>query len=266
MFDMLGIPSKFEKLAEEATTALLEDGVSLNDSIEKIAKDKDLNPEEIKRVVEAANVKAFQKNFECSERKGHKDVDFDVADPQVIIRRIYVIKGEKSAPKKTEDKDSGLDFLANLGDLFHHKPERDAKVKDLEVPDSLTTDRPTLIIRVKTAKANFEKEAYIAADEFYEKTAAYGKQFRVCGTALNFEAFCKTANEHLGSDCHAILAEIAKSAKKTVPAFEVAEMTKVAGYRSQLVDDVVGFMTIASEAKRYETAIEIADKVLKEIQ
>jgi hypothetical protein len=77
----------YEKMAEDVVSDFIEKEAALNDSILKIAQDRDMNPEQIKRLVELSNTKAFLKMFKDNSEE--KKDEFDVADPREILRRFY---------------------------------------------------------------------------------------------------------------------------------------------------------------------------------
>ena len=271
MLNILGKETKFEKYAAIAANAYLENDVPLNDSIVKIAEEKELNPEQIKRVVEAANVKVFQKHFADESREGHKDVDFDVADPKVIIRRIYVIK--KSPSVKMCDGagmgrrlgSSPLDFFRDLAmDNFSDRVQED--VEDLP-EEKIKINRPTLVLRIKTAKANLEKKAYIASEEYVEKVASISRNYRRSDADPKaFENLCKEAFEHRGEAIRPILESIAKQARKEVPEFTEGQLSKVAGFASDELQEVLKLEDIAKEYKRCETAAKLAQEQLDDME
>lgn len=78
----------FENLADEVVANFIEKKSSLNSSILKLAQDKDLNPDQIKRLVEMANTKTFLKLFKDNPRED-QNVDFDVADANGILKNFY---------------------------------------------------------------------------------------------------------------------------------------------------------------------------------
>jgi len=67
----------YKNLAKEAAEALVSDGKSMTDTIEKMASEHDLNPEQQKRVSEYANNSAFQQIFQRDP--GY--VTFPMAEP-----------------------------------------------------------------------------------------------------------------------------------------------------------------------------------------
>ena len=293
MFNILGQENKFEKLAEIAANEHMDNSVSLNDSIVKLAEENELNPEQIKRVVEAANIKVFQKNFADEAREGHKNVDFDVADPKVIIRRIFVIKkkpmedpmmgdiddGEcpmMSFMKATESPDmphvpSPLDFFKDLAmDNFDSKPKVKVTIMKSE-PEEKSVDRPTLVIRLKKAKANLEKKAYELSEQYVEKLNEFSRQFKASGSdPKEFASLCKEAYDHKGADITPILQSVANASRKDMPTYENHEATygmcKVAGYPSKNLNQVFELEKLAEEYRKCEKAAQLAEEQLNEMK
>lgn len=289
MFNILGTENRFEKLAEVAANEHIDKKVPLNDSISDLADEHELNPEQIKRVVEAANVKVFQKYFNDSEREGHKNVDFDVADPKVIISRVMLKKKpseEDPEPIKVEDDPLGmgmcdhnsnapspLDFFRDLAMDNFHQPMR-GTIKTTIITASpkpgQESDRPTMVIRIRKAKANLEKKAYEIAEEYTEKAQEFSKQFRASGSDPKaFYNLCKEAYDHKGNEITEVLNTIGTFARKEVPSYIDHKMNhgfnKVAGFLDDNINTVLELNNLASEYKRYETAATLADKQLKEM-
>ena len=275
MFNILGKETKFEKYAARAANAYLDNQVPLNDSIIKIAEEKELNPDQIKRVVEAANVKVFQKHFADEDRDGHKDVDFDVADPKVIIKKIYIIKKSPSeCGCDGEPKGRGLgrsmmsnplDFFKDLAmDNFSDRTQDD--VEDLP-EEKIKMNRPTLVIRIKTAKANLEKQAYTASEDYVEKVAELSRNYRRSDAEPKaFGELCKEAYDHCGEKVLPILQSIATQARKEVPDFSDVPFSKVAGFASKELEQVFELEKIAAEYKRCETAAKLAQEQLDDME
>lgn len=78
--------SKLEKLAEEVVRISKSSGDSLIDSVLSVLKQNPMNPEQVRRLVEMTNTSKFLDEF--SDTSGDdRFVDFDVLDPEDIIRR-----------------------------------------------------------------------------------------------------------------------------------------------------------------------------------
>jgi hypothetical protein len=79
------IYERIEKSLNQAIK-LHNSGVGANDSIIKVAKDNELNPETICRVVEAFNIAKTKAYVKVAEDKAG---DFDVADKKEVIKRVF---------------------------------------------------------------------------------------------------------------------------------------------------------------------------------
>ena len=87
----------YERKADEAVQDFISSGVSLEESLVKIARRDSLNPEQIKRLVEMANTGTFLELFNKTAGKDDRMVEFEVADPQAVVGRFY-----KESPRELE--------------------------------------------------------------------------------------------------------------------------------------------------------------------
>lgn len=76
----------FDKLAEEASSELFSKGVSLSDSVVKIAQREKLNPEEVKRLVEKANTCATLTMLKAAS---DKKAEIFLADPEEVLKSTH---------------------------------------------------------------------------------------------------------------------------------------------------------------------------------
>ena len=77
-----------EQLAEEASAAYLQDQVPLEDSIVKMSQARDMNPHQVQRLCEFANLKTFQTLYKTSS---DKSFEFDVADIKKILSESQIL-------------------------------------------------------------------------------------------------------------------------------------------------------------------------------
>lgn len=91
----------FSKLAAAAAKDLVDHGIPLNDSVDKIACSHDMNDEQLRRLCEATNNAAFNAMFEHKGKTGSADriVEFDVAKPAEILKKR--VGSAKQAMSKT---------------------------------------------------------------------------------------------------------------------------------------------------------------------
>lgn len=85
----------FASLSKEASKAYLEESVPMDQTIKKIASRESLNSDQVKRVVEGANLLTFSTMF----KQGYEgNIDYDLANPESIL--------EPSATKTASYDDS----------------------------------------------------------------------------------------------------------------------------------------------------------------
>ena len=81
--------SKYEKFAKEAVDAYVSEEVPLTDTVVKIAKREQLNPEQIKRVVEMSNTGTFLELFGKTAGSDDRMVDFQVVNPDEAVSAVH---------------------------------------------------------------------------------------------------------------------------------------------------------------------------------
>lgn len=80
-------PQDLDLMGKQASLCYLENGVSLNEAIVKIAREHpSISPHQIRRVVEAANTHTFSHIFE--KQAGDKNVEFPIADPSIVLKEL----------------------------------------------------------------------------------------------------------------------------------------------------------------------------------
>lgn len=103
----MGSGREYRQLGEEASERFLKEGEGLNQAIQKLADENNLNPHEVQRVVEHANVNSFLSQFKQADDKA--EVAFDVADSDAI-----------DPPAEPSGKESSVDDLTD----YMEPPER----------------------------------------------------------------------------------------------------------------------------------------------
>lgn len=100
-------------------------GTSLNSAVLKMAADKSMNPEQVKRLTEAVNTTVFLKMFKDKPSED-KMVEFEVADPTVILDKLLgsgsehkstlggglsiILKGDAGEDSVGDDSDDSMFF------------------------------------------------------------------------------------------------------------------------------------------------------------
>lgn len=150
--------SDYERMSDGVVSDFMSKSASLNDGILKLAQDLDLNPEQVKRLVEMSNTKAFLKIFN-KKNEGTRDVDFDVADAKKILKDFFSADGPKSM---------------KITKVTISKMPTDTMCPSLEsdFPDMMEGTRrgkPALVV-VKSASEQLEEKVAEADDTFNTKT------------------------------------------------------------------------------------------------
>ncbi|MBP9824076.1 MAG: hypothetical protein KBF21_07630 [Thermoanaerobaculia bacterium] len=94
---------RLESFAKIATKRSLEGGGSLNDVITKLAKENDLNANQIARVCEMANIATHQALWPKTAQK--EKLSFPLADAKVVLASCGCGGGEAEAPAPSMDAD-----------------------------------------------------------------------------------------------------------------------------------------------------------------
>lgn len=76
----------FDKLAHEVTSSFFTDGATLNDGIIKVAQRENLNPEEVRRLVERTNVSTTVQMLKIST---DKNIEFKLAEYDSVINATH---------------------------------------------------------------------------------------------------------------------------------------------------------------------------------
>lgn len=151
MFDS----EKIKGLAVKAVTGFVTDGTSLNDGIAKIASEENLNPEQIKRVVEASNTIAHLKLLESSK---DRTFEFPVAKYESVLGKMVMPEGYTPTPTQLA-KEQDIDSAASRGDA------KNENIKYASSREELETYVARSLIAVKT---NLEKLAYDKQEKLLE--------------------------------------------------------------------------------------------------
>lgn len=176
----------------------------LNDLSEKVARDENLQPDEIRTLVRLANVATFQELFKRKD-DGDKMIEFESGDPEAVINRIV-----SSAQEQSQSANIHNDKLASawdapdmmtakrLGRAFDEPVvEKTASADEAERP--MRQDLAVLALR-KLAE-EFEVERISAGHRWEDLTNKLAAEFRKApGYGPAFSDFEKDAYADHGMD------------------------------------------------------------------
>jgi hypothetical protein len=253
----------YEKLASLAIEQFM-DGSPLNDSIAGISCENELNPEQIKRLVEIANTGAFLESFKDKAGEDDRMVEFDVADPTKIIEMVHAKMGpEMESEEESEDPSEGQ-FFDDVADSNREDPEMALYEGEEEEEDSEEEEK-TASLREK--HGFFQREALkdrlldkkyqasMLATELAEKVAA---AFKGTYSRAKYPEFSKAARATHGTGAEVLL--------RHVDAFLGEDSTKTASYLPAENELFSGKLPHLDKVAQYLEAVEayqVADRALK---
>ena len=124
----------YEKIADDISDSYINDNIPLNNSIKIVSIKMELNPEQIKRLSETANIKTYNKMFDKLDDKTFK---FDLADSKKVIDEVYTPTEKEDVDAippmdtKQEDKEAAVKLAFNLDNKWtvdSVKKELDARI------------------------------------------------------------------------------------------------------------------------------------------
>lgn len=172
-------PTQYQEWAQRAVSEFLENDVSLNDSISKIASENNLTPTQVRQVCQQANVATYESLFPTKE---DKTFTFPIASPSDILGSIQqeekVAQGKKvpadyflEPPKPRVSGDLNLAFGIEKISNEHEVAEKIAQLKQLHENFNLAAEE----IR------NLQMDNKIATDQAREHTQHEIEQFILVG-------------------------------------------------------------------------------------
>lgn len=170
----------FQKLARTAVSEFVEKGTPLEDSVTRTAVSNELNPEQVRNLVQLANVMAHKM---LSDKKDEADGDriIDIGDfepltPSKIIEKVY---SGRDVPSSTDSSaslagsDRILDFFGDLFDSCGVDVETGGSGEEIEIPGEKEraekedeASRGIAIIRIRKTAEYIDNESKDAAVEY----------------------------------------------------------------------------------------------------
>lgn len=196
--------SEYVRRAQEIATKHVHGKTALNDLTEKTARDENLNPEEIRTLGRLANVATFQEYFKVKTASKDSDrmVEFEVCDPEAVIRRI-VQEAQVPAPESATVLNDKL--ACELPDMMKEK-RLGRKFDEITKTASEATERAPrrdmVVLNLQKLAADFEVEKVIEANRWEGQVSHLAKRFKkAAGYGPDYDAFEKDAMAEFGQEC-----------------------------------------------------------------
>lgn len=176
----------------------------LNDLSEKVARDENLQPDEIRTLVRLANVATFQELFKRKD-DGDKMVEFESGDPEAVINRI--VSSAQEAPQSANIHNDKLASAWDAPDMMVAKRMGrafDAPAVEKTAGEEIA-ERPMrqdlAVIALRKLAEEFEIERVSAGQRWETLTDKLASEFRKApGYGPAFSDFEKDAYADYGMD------------------------------------------------------------------
>ena len=183
---------------------------TINDLSEKVARDENLQPDEIRTLVRLANVATFQELFKTKDTSngGDKMIEFESGDPESVINRI--VDGAQNPPQTasiTNDKMASWDAPDQMVEKrFGRHFDAPLQEKTAAELDEGYTARPMrkdmAVLALRKLAAEFEIEAISAGTRWENTLNKLAAEFRKApGYGPVYTSFEKDAFAEHGMDC-----------------------------------------------------------------
>lgn len=223
----------YDKIAREIVDRFVKESASLTDGVTKKAEELELNPDQIKNLVHAANTIAHLALMD-QKTDGDKYVEFDPVDPDAVLKNVYIKVVRVGSNTPIENAMSPVsDFFGDLpGKVTPSEETASTPAEDA----GANPKNSVLIMRIRKVAEELEDQKNSAAVEYKEQLDKLAADFaKLYGPS--FEEFEKDAFDIYGDRAMTLLADLRHCLRMPMP--EDKEFTKTA----RLVDSKTPQMT-----------------------
>lgn len=224
---------QLEKWSAAITEQFFTEKRALNDGVTDVAEQESLNPEQVKRLVEAVNTAAFLKKFDSMSGTGadaSKDrmVEFETASPDAVLNRLLGKAKDSMAGGVTSGDCARDDLSAALPVTRSDEAPDEPEEKAAEyIPAEPRIDREAVRKRLYSALDQFKAAEYQARVDFTEAFQQMADRFRRASGAT-FEEFEKDAFYRYGGVAAPHLQLLRQTLRLPTADYDVTEMRKYA--------------------------------------
>ena len=261
----------YEKMADEIVSEFIENKKDLNTSILKKAQENEFNSEQIKRLVELSNTKAFLKVFSPEKTGEDKNTEFDVADPNKILKEYFANPPEPTKVSHVSTDDFDLDIpdmmqriRAGVAEVEEPKTEeKSAELIDSNADISIIPEaRMKTVMRLRKVAEELLNRIYESEHDYIDeldKTASefcklYGPDYaeaeKIIVLRYGDDEFIKHALEDIRKNIRWTAAMYNPSASEIInkvaseETVEVKSIVKMAGFKKVQVKYAEGLKVV----------------------
>lgn len=232
----------YDKIAQEVVQDFMQQSKPLDESVASKARDMELNPEQIKNLVHAANALTTLAMMDA-KTDGDKYVEFEPADAKTVLGKVYA-SGDKQAEQRTSasPETNNAEFL---GDLESQGLEGCCS-NGSDTKDENKTTKSVLIMRIQKAAEELEHQKLAAAHEYREQLDKLAAEFaRLYGPDVR--EFEKDAFDVHGESALPLIADLRRCLRMDAPQSD--KFTKTASQKRLVDTDTSLFKTFDSMLK-----------------
>lgn len=204
---------QFEKMAKAVVAQYLNESTPLEKGVVKMALEQQLNPDQIKNLVQLANMMAHLTLFD-QKKDGDKVIEFEPADPSSVLKQIYregptseEVPVESTVPDRASDMFGGMsELLDKVKDMLGHGgvPAPEAVEEVVEgpgEPEAVSVSpqkKQMLIIKIRKVAEDLNDRRLQCAHEYKEELDKLATVFaKLYGPDLDeFEKDAMSARGH----------------------------------------------------------------------
>lgn len=248
---------QLEKYAAEVVDAFFKESIPLTDGVVKIAERETLNPEQVRRLVEAVNNMTFQRKFSAAEGTDRMDASqFETASPDSALQRL--ISAAKDLMEEQSGGESVSDDLAS--DLPTTRP--DAPQLNPAGPEDNFTPAGEPKVSGTVVIMKLRKTAELLRDQQYQHRVRFTESFRDLATRFTrmgtpaFEAFEKDAFYKWGNRAVPYLSMLRGVLNKPAATYDHDTMVKV----GRIIDTNTPLMQLFRETMEHSENVALAEQ------
>lgn len=174
----------YEKLGQEVANKYLRTATPIEQSVVEKAAELSLNPDQIRNLVQAANTLAHLGLMD-QKTDGDRVVDFTPADPEVILRKIYIIATPADACPARSDGDRLCDFFSDLPseplsgatETTTNTPTTTPNETPVPNPEAEGGRRVQMILRIRKVAEEIDSQRLQAAVQYREELDKLAGEF-----------------------------------------------------------------------------------------
>jgi hypothetical protein len=231
----------YKKMAEAIADDLVNNGISLNDSVSKLASSMDMNHEQIRRLCETTNNVTFNKMFQSKDKTASdRMIEFDVADADKVLGSL--IKRASWITVESQDVVSLSEYRSLREDVAPIPLEKTASTFELRPEARANKEVDQRTLRKTLDHLRHEK---IATELLHtDAVSELRSQFRRLYRDMSFETFEKNAVALYGEKAAPVLNTLRSHMRLPEVTYNCALLQKTAGY----VDDSAIEFKLLAEA------------------